>query len=129
MNYARRYTQAQSETASPERLMVLLFDAGLRHMHTAANCLDQGRAWEADPSLTRAGEIVSELIATLDPSRGAGDLCAGSQPHRFAVDLEGGRHRPGAAMALAGHATPHLGQARAPQTSAGGRVACLCGWP
>ena len=75
MSYARRYTQAQSETASPERLMVLLFDAGLRHMHTAANALDQGRASEAEPSLTRAGEIVSELLATLDPARGAGDLC------------------------------------------------------
>jgi flagellar protein FliS len=75
MNYARRYAQAQSETASPERLMVLLFDAGLRHMHTAANALDQGRSWEAEPSLTRAGEIVSELIATLDPSKGAPDLC------------------------------------------------------
>jgi flagellar protein FliS len=75
MNHARRYTQAQSETASPERLMVLLFDAGLRHMHSAANALDQGRSWEAEPSLTRAGEIVSELIATLDPSKGAPDLC------------------------------------------------------
>jgi flagellar protein FliS len=75
MNYARRYTQAQSETASPERLMVLLFEAGLRHMHTAAAALDEGRAVEAEPSLTRAGEIVSELMCTLDPSHGAGDLC------------------------------------------------------
>jgi flagellar protein FliS len=75
MSYARRYTQAQSETASPERLMVLLFDAGLRHMHTAANALDDGRADAAEPSLTRAGEIVTELMSTLDPTRGAGDLC------------------------------------------------------
>jgi flagellar protein FliS len=75
MTYARRYTQAQSETASPERLMVLLFDAGLRHMHTAATALEAGRTIEAEPSLTRAGEIVTELMCTLDPSHGAGDLC------------------------------------------------------
>ena len=75
MHPTRRYAQAQTETASPERLMVLLFEAGLRHMHSAANALEGGRADEADPSLTRAGEIVSELLATLDPTRGAGDLC------------------------------------------------------
>ena len=75
MNHVRRYTQAQSETATPERLMVLLFDAGLRHMHTAANALDEGRSWEAEPSLTRAGEIVTELMSTLEPAHGAGDLC------------------------------------------------------
>ena len=33
---ARRYAQAQRETASPERLLVLLFQAALRNMRTGA---------------------------------------------------------------------------------------------
>ena len=75
MSYARRYTQAQAETASPERLMVLLFEAALRHMHSATTDLEAGRFAQAEPSLTRAGEIVTELLGTLDPSKGAPDLC------------------------------------------------------
>jgi len=75
MSYALRYTQAQAETATPERLMVLLFDAALRHMNRGASDLEAGRFGDAEPSLTRAGEIVTELLCTLDPSRGAPDLC------------------------------------------------------
>jgi flagellar protein FliS len=75
MSYARRYTQAQNETASPDRLMVLLFDAALRNMHSGAALLEAGRHDEAEPSITRAGEIVAELLATLDSSKGAPDLC------------------------------------------------------
>jgi flagellar protein FliS len=75
MSYARRYTQAQNETASPDRLMVLLFDAALRNMHSGAALLEEGRYGEAEPSITRAGEIVAELLATLDPTKGAPDLC------------------------------------------------------
>jgi flagellar protein FliS len=75
MNYANRYATAQAETASPERLMVLLFDAGLRHMNLAANALDAGQPGDAEGSLTRATDIVCELMSTLDPSKGAGDLC------------------------------------------------------
>jgi flagellar protein FliS len=75
MSYALRYTQAQAETATPERLMVLLFDAALRHMNKGAAELQAGRASDAEPSLTRAGEIVTELLCTLDPERGGADLC------------------------------------------------------
>jgi flagellar protein FliS len=75
MSYATRYTQAQAETATPERLMVLLFDAAVRHMNRAAVDLEDGRYGDAEPSLTRAGEIVTELLVTLDPNRGAPDVC------------------------------------------------------
>jgi flagellar protein FliS len=75
MSYANRYTQAQAETANPERLMVLLFDAALRHMNRGAADLAAGQYSDAEPSITRANEIVTELLCTLDPSRGAPDLC------------------------------------------------------
>ena len=75
MSYARRYTQAQAETATPERLMVLLFEAALRHMNRGAADLEAGRHAEAEPSLTRANEIVTELLVTLEPARGGHDFC------------------------------------------------------
>ena len=69
MNATRRYAQAQNETASPERLMVLLFEAALRHMRAGAAALDSGRPADANPALTRATEIVAHLDATFDQAR------------------------------------------------------------
>jgi len=71
---ARRYAQAQRETASPERLMVLLFEAAVRNIRSGAAALDAGKVPEATRALTRATEIVVELHATLDRSK-APDLC------------------------------------------------------
>jgi flagellar protein FliS len=71
---ARRYAQAQRETASPERLMVLLFEAALRNIRTGAAALESGRPAEAHPALTKASDIVVELHATLDRAR-APELC------------------------------------------------------
>jgi flagellar secretion chaperone FliS len=65
----RKYAQTQNETASKERLMVLLFEAALRHMRRAAVSLEGGRSGEAGPALNKAGDIVAELLATLDHSR------------------------------------------------------------
>ena len=70
----RKYAQTQNETASKERLMVLLFEAALRHMRRAAVSLEGGRSGEASPALNRAGDIVAELLGTLDHSR-APELC------------------------------------------------------
>lgn len=74
MSYANRYTRAQAETAAPERLMVLLFEAALKHMRTAAVALEQGRPADAHRSLARANEIVVQLHASLDPAH-APALC------------------------------------------------------
>jgi|JI102314A1RNA_FD_contig_61_2400891_length_886_multi_2_in_0_out_0_3 flagellar protein FliS len=67
MNAARAYARATSETASKERLMVLLFEAALRHMRVAAGHLDAKNVIEALPLLTKASDIVTELAATLNP--------------------------------------------------------------
>lgn len=67
MNAARAYAKATSETASKERLMVLLFEAALRHMRVAAGHLEGNRAGEALPLLTKASDIVTELASTLNP--------------------------------------------------------------
>jgi flagellar protein FliS len=71
---ARRYAQAQRETASPERLMVLLFEAAVRNIRSGAAALDAGKVPEATRALTKATDIVVELHATLDRSK-APELC------------------------------------------------------
>ncbi|BDG08017.1 flagellar export chaperone FliS [Anaeromyxobacter paludicola] len=74
MTHASRYLQAQRETASAERLMVLLFQRALREIRAGAAAIEARQRAEANRALTRAGEIVSELHATLDTRR-APELC------------------------------------------------------
>jgi flagellar protein FliS len=71
----KRYANTRNETASKERLMVLLFETALRHMRVAATSMEGGRVLEANEPLAKAGDIVAELLATLDHSR-APQLCA-----------------------------------------------------
>jgi len=69
MNAIRRYAQASNETASPERLMVLLFQAALRHIRAGATALEASRFREANAALARAAEIVAHLDASFDAAR------------------------------------------------------------
>ena len=64
----RAYARASQETASRERLMILLFEAALRHMRHASTLLEEGQP-EALPALTKASDIVAELAATLDAQK------------------------------------------------------------
>ena len=66
MNASRAYARASQETASKERLMVMLFEAALRHMRHAATLLEQGKAVDALPIMTKASDIILELADTLD---------------------------------------------------------------
>ncbi len=74
MSHAQRYAQAQAETASRERLLVLLFEAAMRHMRAGASALESGDVASASRSLARAGDIVVELRGALRRSV-APELC------------------------------------------------------
>lgn len=69
MNVANKYAQTQNSTASKERLMVLLFETGLRHIRSGAQALEERRLDEALTPLTKASDIVMELSRTLDVAR------------------------------------------------------------
>lgn len=69
MHAARAYHRAAKETASRERLMVMLFETALRHMRQAATLLEEQQAFQALPLLTRASDIVAELASTLDAEK------------------------------------------------------------
>ena len=71
----KRYANTRNETASKERLMVLLFETALKHMRQGAAALEGGRPLEANEPLAKAGDIIAELTSTLDHSR-APQLCA-----------------------------------------------------
>jgi flagellar protein FliS len=86
MTVARLYARTQNETASKERLMVLLFEAALRHMRAAGPALTARRFAEANTAIGKASNIVTELLATLDRSK-APQLCDNlAQVYTFVLD-------------------------------------------
>jgi flagellar protein FliS len=74
MNTTARYKQIQTETASRERLLVMLLDGALKNIHLGVAALEENRAKDATTTLTKASDIVVELHATLDRAM-APDLC------------------------------------------------------
>jgi flagellar protein FliS len=74
VSHAQRYAQAQAETASRERLLVLLLEAAMRQMRAGAAAFESGDVAAANRSLARAGDIVVELRGTLRRSV-APELC------------------------------------------------------
>lgn len=69
-----RYAKAARETASPERLLVLLFQAAVRDIRAGATALESGDGPLGSTALVKASEIVVELHASLDASK-APELC------------------------------------------------------
>ena len=74
MTPLNRYSKTQKETASKERLMVMLFERALKDMRVGGTALEDGRKVEAVNALTHASDIVAELHGSLDRSN-APDLC------------------------------------------------------
>jgi flagellar protein FliS len=66
----RRYVTAAVMTASPEKLVVLLYDGALRELSRASHELEKGRRNAAGAALRRALAIVGELRASLDLEAG-----------------------------------------------------------
>jgi flagellar protein FliS len=64
-----RYLRDSSETASPGRLVVMLYDSLARRLLVAEQALDEGRAADAHEPLLHAQQIVLELLVALDPNR------------------------------------------------------------
>jgi flagellar secretion chaperone FliS len=64
------YQQQAILTATPGRLVVMLYDGALRFLFQSATAMRQGLAAVADEKLRRAEAIVDELLVTLDMSQG-----------------------------------------------------------
>ena len=70
--YARpqAYREASVMTASPEQLVVMIYDGAGRFLRQAEGSMVEGSWLQASERLTRAEAIIDELLATLDMDAG-----------------------------------------------------------
>ncbi len=70
--YARpnAYRENSIMTASPEQLVVMLYDGAGRFLRQAEGSMVDGSWLQASEKLTRAEAIIDELLATLDMDAG-----------------------------------------------------------
>ena len=71
------YRESSVLTATPERLVVMLFDGVHRFLRQGAHAMRDGRIEQANERLARAEAIIDELLSTLDMS--AGEVAEGLQ--------------------------------------------------
>ncbi len=64
---AQRYLESQILTASPEQLVVILYDGAIRFCRRAEDAFTQSRSDEAGELLIRAQRVVLELVCALRP--------------------------------------------------------------
>lgn len=64
------YKQTAVETASPEKLLVMLYSGVVKFLRQAEIALKENRHEEAHNSLGKVQDIISELNITLDMERG-----------------------------------------------------------
>jgi flagellar protein FliS len=101
------YQQNSIMSASPEQLVVMLYDGALRFLGQAGAAMREGSVPVANGRLRRAEAILDELIATLDHSAGeiAGQLesiYVFCRQHLVEAQLEQDATRVDAVMRLLG---------------------------
>lgn len=64
-NARSAYQQTSVQTASPERLLIMLYDGLIRFINVAGNALDSGDLPNAHANLIYAQDIVLELRSSL----------------------------------------------------------------
>lgn len=70
----QQYRNTQVSTASQGMLIVMLYDGLLRFVARAEQAMERGDVEAAHNALTRAHDILTELLVTLNPA--AGELTA-----------------------------------------------------
>ena len=66
----RAYTESSVLTASPERLVVMLYDGAIRFLNQSAAAMREGQRDRSREKMRRAEAIVDELNVCLDMSYG-----------------------------------------------------------
>lgn len=62
----RAYNQTRVNSASPQQLLLMLYNAAIRHSTQGAQALDEGNTNRANVHLLKAQDILAELMASLD---------------------------------------------------------------
>jgi flagellar protein FliS len=68
--YARSYTENQTATLPPERVLLLLYEGAIGVLGRAREELGAGRLGPGKTALSKALAIIAELQNSLDPSAG-----------------------------------------------------------
>ncbi|MGC8782935.1 MAG: flagellar export chaperone FliS [Armatimonadota bacterium] len=69
------YQRTQVDTASPARLVVMLYDGAIRFLRQGQTAMQQGDREKQNHYLVRAQRIITELASSLDMEAG-GDIAA-----------------------------------------------------
>lgn len=70
MNGYDRYLETAVETASPARLIVMLYDGAIRFINSAIDAIQNKQYERQNHYFQRAQKILAELISSLDFSKG-----------------------------------------------------------
>jgi flagellar secretion chaperone FliS len=68
--YVRQYTDVQTSTVPPERVLLLLYEGAIGFLGRAREDLSRGRLGPGKTALSKALAIVAELQNSLDPAAG-----------------------------------------------------------
>jgi flagellar protein FliS len=63
---SRAYKNASITTASREQILIMLYEAAIRHVKKASEAIEKNKIKEKCESIGKAHDIINELVATLD---------------------------------------------------------------
>lgn len=69
-NAHQQYFESQLETASPGKLLIMLYDGAIRFLTQAIGAMEQNDIQTAHNATLRAEDIVTEFMATLNMEAG-----------------------------------------------------------
>jgi len=86
-NGYQAYQKNKYETASPHRLITMLYEGAIRFMSRAATSLDATDIANGNAAITRAQDILYELIACLNFDEGKDIAHNLNNLYRYVIDL------------------------------------------
>jgi flagellar secretion chaperone FliS len=70
-DYYQAYTENRMLGSNPVELVIALYERAIEATQEATNCLETGDIWGRSKAVSRATNIVTELIISLDERKGA----------------------------------------------------------
>ena len=68
--YLKQYQQTQVQTASPEKILIMLYDGAIQFLNKAKIGIDNMNIEETHNNIVSAQRIISEFMNTLDMKAG-----------------------------------------------------------
>ena len=68
--YIKQYQASNVNTATPEKLMIMMFDGALQFLQKAKTAIKEGKLQERSQNIDGARKIIRELMRTIDSENG-----------------------------------------------------------